>query len=280
MPRRAQGWRLAFYVVACISGATGLLVLVSVVEPRTARANDPKTLKDEEASLQVDAAPAKQQGAATAAGGPVLKDGKENVGSMGHADSKANGAAKGDTERASEQGLEMSRSSRNAHGRAAFGAVAPDNGDSRVAYAADDQGDALDKGDARAPAHSSPFFNTAVSSASDKRVGDGLADKPSPFYGRAHSAASHNAAPPEPGKSGGQPAARLGDAVVNAFVGTGRVLGGMLWVMWRMLHIPTFSIIMVEHIIGNLQTISGYKIIYFQARQINVELLRPVVMGH
>ena len=255
-------------------------MLVSVVEPRTTRASNPKTLEDEEASPEADAAPAKQQGAATAASGAILKDGKENVGGVGSADSKANGAAKGDAERASEQGLEMSKSSRSAHRCAAFGAVSPDNGDRRVAFAAGDRGDALDTGDARAPAHSSPFFNTSVSSASEKRVGDGLADKPSPFYGRAHSAASHRAAPSETSKAGEQPAARLGGAVADAFVGTGRVLGGMLWVMWRMLHIPSFAIIMVEHIIGNLQTISGYKIIYFQARQINVELLQSVVLGN
>ena len=254
-------------------------MLVSVVEPRTTRASDPKTLEDEEASPEADAAPAKRQGAATAASGAVLKDGKENVGGVGSADSKANGAAKGDAERASGQSLEMSKSSRSAHGRTAFGAVSPDDGDRRAAAAAGDRGDALDTGDARAPAHSSPFFNTSVSSASEKRVGDGLADKPSPFYGRALSAASRRAAPCRTSQAGGQPAARLGGAVADAVAGTGRVLGGMLWVMWRMLHIPSFAIIMVEHIIGNLQTISGYKIIYFQARHISVGLSLRVSCG-
>ena len=247
MPRRAQGWRLAFYVVACISGATGLLVLVSVVEPRSLRAHDPKTPKDEEASLQADAATAKLPGAAPAAGSAELKDGKENVGSTGGPDSRTNGAAKGGTERASEQSLEMSKNSRNAHGRAALGAVAPDNGDRRLAFAAGDQGgdlgEALGKADARALAASSPFYN------------------------RAQSAASHGTAPPPEARMSSRPSAvQLGGAVVDMFAGAGRVLGGMLWVMWRMLHIPTFSIIMVEHIIGNLQSISGYKIIYFQAR--------------
>ncbi|KAK9820962.1 hypothetical protein WJX81_000269, partial [Elliptochloris bilobata] len=132
-----EGWRLAFYVVAGISGATCLLTLACVVEPRVARVGDPQSANpsDEEVPPQRPPASAKLLGVAPIAGRDTAHEG--------------------------------------------------------------------DKG-------------------------------------------------------------RLGGRVAEAFVGVGRMLGGMLCVMWRMLHIPSFSIIMVEHIIGNLQSISGYKIIYFQ----------------
>ena len=54
--------------------------------------------------------------------------------------------------------------------------------------------------------------------------------------------------------------------MVAAFAYAGHALADMAAVMWRMLRIPSFAIIMIEHVIGNLQSVFGYKIIYFQAR--------------
>lgn len=54
--------------------------------------------------------------------------------------------------------------------------------------------------------------------------------------------------------------------MIAAFAYAGHALVDMAAVMWRMLRIPSFAIIMIEHVIGNLQSVSGYKIIYFQAR--------------
>lgn len=244
----AQGWRLAFFVVACFSGAVCLLALVCIIEPRALAADGPHTArpKDEEKPLALSpraaAAPGGTAAAAAAANGA---DGVKAAGAWGpRADKAAHGVPNGHA---------LSGKENREHGR--NGAAAVKNGEAGLEGHV---GGAAVKPPARAP-DGTPLCNGARPGAppgGGHPAPEGGAGKGAAWGERGAAAGAAKAAPRH----------SCGAAVSAFALEIGRALGNMVRVMWSMLFVPTFAIIMVEHVIGNLQTITPYKIVYFQAR--------------
>jgi len=244
----AQGWRLAFFVVACFSGLVCLLALVCIIEPRALEADGPHTArpKDEEKPLALSPrAAAAPGGAAAAAAAAKGADGAKAARAWGpRADKAAHGVPNGHA---------LSGKENREHGR--NGAAAAKNGEAGLEGRA---GGAAAKTPARALDGVRPCNGTQPGAAPDggDPAPEGGARKGAAWGERGAAAGAAKAAP-----------RRSCGAAASAFaLEVGRALGNMVRVMWSMLFVPTFAIIMVEHVIGNLQTITPYKIVYFQAR--------------
>lgn len=237
-----QGWRLAFYVVAGISGVICLLALTCITEPRTLRV-----------------------GAAAAVAAPPDEE-KDLLSLPARAPALANGCTcKGAVcacKALDEGGKEntcRSQGSEPAVGKAWEGEHA--------------LGFAGNKG----PAGPGPGGHAALGVVGlgklDRPTGRTLEDR-----GRANGASPGAGAPAwadvplhqgDAAPAGAHPGSKdpvLRARTTAAFAYAGHALVDMAAVMWRMLRIPSFAIIMIEHVIGNLQSVSGYKIIYFQVR--------------